>query len=113
MIDFKALKGDTTDNIPGIPGVGEKTAAKLLEDFGSLDGVYASIDEVQPEKLRAKLRRAPRRRAAVADAGDHRPDVPVELDLEAARAGRLRPQPRCCGCSASTSSARSSSGCPA
>src|SRR4030067_494079 len=36
MIDFKALKGDTTDNIPGIPGVGDKTAAKLLPDFGSL-----------------------------------------------------------------------------
>ena len=34
MIDFKALKGDTTDNVPGIPGVGEKTAAKLLQDYG-------------------------------------------------------------------------------
>ena len=41
MIDFKALKGDTTDNIPGIPGVGDKTAAKLLVDYGSLDGVFA------------------------------------------------------------------------
>ena len=41
MIDFKALKGDTTDNIPGIPGVGDKTAAQLLVDYGSLEGIYA------------------------------------------------------------------------
>ena len=55
MIDFKALKGDTTDNIPGIAGVGEKTAAKLVIDWGSIDGIYEHIDEVMPEKLRAKL----------------------------------------------------------
>ena len=55
MIDFKALKGDTTDNIPGIPGVGDKTAAKLLQDFGTVEGIYARLDEVTPEKLRVKL----------------------------------------------------------
>ena len=49
MIDFKALKGDTTDNIPGIPGVGDKTAAKLLQDFGSLDAMYADVERVTPE----------------------------------------------------------------
>ena len=41
MIDYKALKGDVTDNIPGVPGVGEKTAAKLIREFGNLDAVYA------------------------------------------------------------------------
>jgi DNA polymerase-1 len=55
MIDFKALKGDATDNIPGIAGVGDKTAAKLLLGFGSLDEAYARLDEVKPEKLRQKL----------------------------------------------------------
>ena len=55
MVDFKALKGDTTDNIPGIAGVGEKTAAKLVQDWGSLDGIYENIDRVTPEKLRVKL----------------------------------------------------------
>ncbi len=55
MIDFKALKGDSTDNIPGIPGVGDKTAARLLVAFGSLDSVYERIDEVKPDKLRQKL----------------------------------------------------------
>ena len=55
MIDYKALKGDPTDNIPGVPGVGEKTAAKLIREFGDLDSLLARIDEVTPEKLRDKL----------------------------------------------------------
>ena len=87
MVDFKALKGDSTDNIPGIPGVGEKTAATVLQAFGSLDAIYEHIDDVQPEKLRIKL----------ADARDDvfkwrglvtvRADSPVVLDLEPARLG--------------------------
>ena len=56
MIDFKSLKGDASDNIPGIAGVGDKTAAKLLVEFGSLEGVYARINEVKPDKLREKLK---------------------------------------------------------
>src|SRR4026209_1918346 len=55
MVDYKALKGDPTDNIPGVPGVGEKTAAKLIREFCSLDEMFARIDEVKPEKLRDKL----------------------------------------------------------
>jgi DNA polymerase I len=55
MLDYKALKGDSTDNIPGIPGVGEKTASKLVATWGSLDELYAHLDEVTPEKLRAPL----------------------------------------------------------
>jgi DNA polymerase-1 len=87
MIDFKALKGDSTDNIPGIPGVGDKTAAKLLVDFGSLEGVFGQINQVKPDKLREKLK-------------EHRDDVmlwrelvtidrlaPISLDLGSARLG--------------------------
>jgi DNA polymerase-1 len=87
MIDFKALKGDATDNIPGLAGVGDKTAAKLLTAFDSLDQAYERIDEVKPDKLRQKLI-------------DNRDDVllwrelvtidreaPVELDLANARLG--------------------------
>ena len=47
FLDLKALKGDTSDNIPGVPGVGEKTAAKLLSEYGDLDGVYEHIDEIK------------------------------------------------------------------
>ena len=54
MIDFKALKGDTTDNIPGVPGVGEKTAAKLIAEHGSLEGVYEDLTRFTP-KLRESL----------------------------------------------------------
>ncbi len=46
FLDLKALKGDSSDNIPGVPGIGEKTAAKLLNDYGDLDGVYAHLDDI-------------------------------------------------------------------
>jgi DNA polymerase I len=55
MLDYKSLKGDPTDNIPGIPGVGEKTASKLVATWGSLDALYEHLDEVTPEKLRPLL----------------------------------------------------------
>ena len=55
MLDYKSLKGDPTDNIPGIPGVGEKTASKLIATWGSLDELYAHLDDVTPEKLRTPL----------------------------------------------------------
>ncbi len=54
VIDLKALMGDTSDNIPGVKGIGEKTAIKLLEDFSSLDGIYANIDKISG-KLKEKL----------------------------------------------------------
>ncbi|HEX5322587.1 MAG TPA: DNA polymerase I [Capsulimonadaceae bacterium] len=52
--DFKALKGDASDNLPGVPGIGEKTARKLLEDYGSLENLLANIDQL-PEKQRVLL----------------------------------------------------------
>ncbi len=54
--DYLALTGDTSDNVPGVPGVGPKTAADLLAQFGSLDAVYASLDKVSKPKLRESLR---------------------------------------------------------
>ena len=47
MIDLKSLMGDASDNIPGVKGIGEKTAIKLLQEYGSLDGVYESIDSIK------------------------------------------------------------------
>lgn len=46
FLDLKALKGDSSDNIPGVPGIGEKTAAKLLSQYDSLDGIYQHLDEI-------------------------------------------------------------------
>ena len=85
MIDYKALKGDPTDNIPGVPGVGEKTAAKLVGQFGSLEGIYGRIDEVRPDKLRDKLVEAREQVFASRELSRIVRDLPIALDLEAAR----------------------------
>jgi DNA polymerase I len=55
IIDMKGLMGDTSDNIPGVPGVGEKTAIKLLKEFYSLENILQSIDQVTGKKLKEKL----------------------------------------------------------
>jgi len=87
MLDYKALKGDTSDNIPGVPGVGEKTAISLLQQFGTLDGIYEHLDDVKG-KLRDRL--AEHRESAFMsrEVGRIVLDLPVELDLEEARTGR-------------------------
>ncbi|HET7168246.1 MAG TPA: DNA polymerase I [Candidatus Limnocylindrales bacterium] len=87
MIDYKALKGDPTDNIPGVPGVGEKTAAKLIREFGDLDTLFARIDEVTPEKLRDKLREHRDQIAQGKDLSTIVRDLPIAFDLDAARLG--------------------------
>ena len=87
MLDYKALKGDTSDNIPGVPGVGEKTAIALLQEFGSLDGIYANLEQVKG-KLRERL--AEHRESAFMsrEIGRIVSDLPVALELESARTGR-------------------------
>ncbi|WP_257346540.1 DNA polymerase I [Pseudalkalibacillus decolorationis] len=55
IIDMKGLMGDSSDNIPGVPGVGEKTAIKLLKEFGTVENVLESIDKVSGKKLKEKL----------------------------------------------------------
>jgi DNA polymerase I len=56
IVDWLGLMGDSVDNIPGVPGVGPKTAAELLIRFGSVENLLARLDEVKSEKLRAALR---------------------------------------------------------
>lgn len=55
FIDVKALMGDASDNIPGVPGIGEKTATNLIEQYGSIEEAYAHIDEVKPPRARNML----------------------------------------------------------
>lgn len=55
ILDYLSLTGDSSDNVPGVPGVGEKTALKLLAQFGSLEGIYSSLETVKPDSLRIKL----------------------------------------------------------
>ena len=58
FLEMKALVGDNSDNIPGVPGVGEKTAIRFLKEYGSLDGLYAHIDEIKGPKTQQNLREA-------------------------------------------------------
>ena len=82
--DFIGLKGDTTDNIPGVPGIGDKTAADLLQKFGDLEGVLAQRRPDHGRQAQAEPDRARRRRADVQAAGDDGPR----------RADRHRPRGR-------------------
>jgi len=78
--DFYGLKGDTSDNIPGVPGIGDKTAAQLLQQFGSLEGVLSHIDEVSGAKRKENLtNHAEDARVSMQLATVQR-DVPVDLD---------------------------------
>ena len=86
MIDYKCLRGDPSDNIAGVPGVGEKTAAKLIADHGSLEGVYASLDKLTP-KLRGALEERRDDVFASRDLVRIVTDVPVRLELERTRRG--------------------------
>ena len=69
--DFIGLKGDTSDNIPGVPGIGDKTAADLLQRFGSLEDVLDSIDEISGAKRKENLDQ-PRRGRPGLQASGHR-----------------------------------------
>ena len=83
--DFKAIKGDPSDNIPGVPGLGEKTAIKLLSRFGALEDVYERIDEVTPPRARNLLIANREQALASKTLATIRRDAPVELDMEASR----------------------------
>ncbi len=90
VVDFKALCGDPSDNIPGVKGIGEKTAIKLLEEYGSLDGIYAHLDEIggrmksilEENKEVAYLSQKLSRIVT---------DLDMKLDLDQARIDRFNP----------------------
>src|SRR5919198_2594366 len=84
--DYKGLVGDPSDNIPGVRGIGEKTATRLLQQFGTIEGIFEHLDEL-PEKQRTLL--APFREQALASKrlATIITDVPVTLDLARCRIG--------------------------
>ncbi|MBM3935129.1 MAG: DNA polymerase I [SAR202 cluster bacterium] len=85
VADYKALTGDTSDNIPGVPGIGPKTAQKLLLDYKSIEGIYAHLDEVKPPKAQQSLRdnREGAQRGKMLTTIVR--EAPVELDREKVR----------------------------
>ncbi|MDZ4277957.1 MAG: DNA polymerase I, partial [Dehalococcoidia bacterium] len=82
MADLKGLQGDTSDNIPGVPGIGEKTAVKLVEQFGSIENLYEHIDDVKPDKLRENLREHEAQARHSKEMATIHTEAPVTLDLE-------------------------------
>ena len=83
---YAALRGDPSDNLPGVPGVGEKTAAKLINSYGGLDGIFEHAQEQTP-KLRQNLEEFEDRARKNLDAMVLRTDVPLEVDFVAATWG--------------------------
>jgi DNA polymerase I len=89
--DYLGLKGDTSDNIPGVPGVGEKTATKLLQEYGSLDAVLENADKI-PGKLGENLRNNKEAALSSRIVATIACDVPVDIDLEAVEFGGFDPR---------------------
>lgn len=85
MIDVKALMGDTSDNIPGVPGVGEKTALSLITQYGSLDGVYEHLEEISKPALKVKLTEHKDSAYLSRMLGEICTTAPVELNWEIVR----------------------------
>ncbi len=89
IIELKALMGDSSDNIPGVPGIGEKTATNLIVTYGSVENAYAHVEEVRPNRAKEALKThydmavMSRKLATICV------DAPVEMDWEQARLGDL------------------------
>lgn len=94
IVDWLALIGDSVDNIPGIPGVGPKTAAALLQQYGSIDGLYSRLSELPGDKLRASLeasRDVLSKNQRLIQLRDEQPELALdEMRLRPPKAERLR-----------------------
>ncbi len=88
LVDYKGLKGDPSDNIPGVAGIGDKTATKLVKEFGSVENLYKSIEEGKtslPEKLKEKLLQGKEIALFSKKLATIQKDVPLGFDLEKCR----------------------------
>jgi len=82
ITDFIALAGDATDNIPGVRGIGEKTAIELIKEFGSLDNLYKNIDKIKSESRRKMLSEQEDSARMSKELATVDADVPIEIDVE-------------------------------
>ena len=85
LIDLKGLRGDASDNIPGVKGIGEKTALKLIKEFGSIKDLYLQLEKGKanlPQKIKEKLFNEKERALLSRSLGEIKTDVPVEIDLK-------------------------------
>jgi DNA polymerase-1 len=82
VVDLQTLVGDSVDNVPGVPGIGVKTAAKLLQEFGTLDNILANIDRIPGAKRQENLRASTALMEQARQLVRLRTDVPIQLDWE-------------------------------
>ena len=83
FLDLKSLKGDSSDNLPGVPGIGEKTAIQLLQEFKTLDGVYENLESIKPSTAK-KLEAGKELAYMTKEVGKIWCDAPVQLDWDIA-----------------------------
>lgn len=89
LIDVKALQGDTSDNIPGVPGIGPKTAIDLISKYGSLQAVYDGLDELKiRDTLKAKLQTGKESAFMSRELAEIHTDAPVETDIQKLMRGK-------------------------
>ena len=82
IIDYKALKGDTSDNIPGVRGIGDKTAVKLLSEYQTLDGIYEHIEDITSKSVKQKLTDGREMADVSKQLATIKVDVPIEAPVE-------------------------------
>lgn len=85
IIEIIALMGDSTDNIPGVPGIGEKTAVGLIKQFGSLDKVLEKVETIEPERLRSNIKQYSKQAILSRELAILDREVPISFDLEKLR----------------------------
>ena len=89
IIDMKGLMGDSADNIPGVPGIGEKTAVKILTAFPTVEAAYEHLEEVEPKRARELLRANPELAKLSKQLATIKTDCEIDVTLEDAKLGNL------------------------
>jgi len=89
IADFKALVGDPSDNIPGVPNIGKKTAVKLIRDFGGIDDIYDNLDEIAPDRIKKILKENQETAFRSKKLTTIVTSLPVNLDIEKSRLSRF------------------------
>jgi len=87
LLDFKALKGDPSDNIPGVPGIGEKTAVELIKEFGSLENLYQNLAKLKP-KLKESLLFQKEQAFLSKELAEIKTNVPIDFNLKKCQWGK-------------------------
>lgn len=85
MVEYKALRGDVSDNIPGVPGIGEKTACDLVKKYKTVEEVYKNLDKITPNRAKTALENGEPEAILSRELAAMKTDVKIDFDLEATR----------------------------